>query len=167
MSRIEELENEIKVLENRKIELLKELEGEKQKKVECPFKFGDRYFLLSDNGIVVDAVWEDYKFDNDALSQGNAFEIEEEAEKESDRRVLLTRFRKFRDKCNGDWKPDFKNDNSSKYYIAFHHDDNTMTIYSYLSIEEFNLFGYFKEREDAERAIELFGNEIKRLFVEG
>lgn len=27
-------------------------------------------------------------------------------------------------------------------------------------------FGYFKNKEDAERAIELFGDEIKELFVE-
>ncbi len=167
MSRIEELENEIKGLENRKIALLKELEIEKQKEVKCPFKYGDGYFLLPSDGMVSESIWGNYKFDNRSLLQGNIFKTKEEAELEHDKRDLLTRFRQFRDKCNGDWKPDFKNDNSSKYYIAFHHDDNTMTIYSYLSIEEFNLFGYFKEREDAERAIELFGNEIKRLFVEG
>lgn len=167
MSRIEELENEIKGLENRKIELLKELEVEKQKEVKCPFEFGDIYFLLSDNGIVVDSVWEDYMFDNDALSQGNAFEIEEEAEKESNRRNLLTRFRQFRDKCNGDWTPDFKDNNSQKNYISFNHNDNMMKIYSYSNLEEFNLFGYFKNGSDAKRAIELFGEEIKRLYVEG
>ena len=36
-------------------------------------------------------------------------------------------------------------------------------IYFY---ETFSLFGYFKNEEDAERAIELFGDEIKELFVE-
>ena len=166
MSRIEELENEIKGLENRKIELLKELEVEKQKEVKCPFEFGDIYFLLSDNGIVVDSVWEDYMFDNDALSQGNAFEIEEEAEKESNRRNLLTRFRQFRDKCNGDWKPDFTNLLQGKHSIQFSYAISELVVYNSRDMDGFRLFGYFKERKDAERAIELFGDEIKRLYVE-
>lgn len=34
------------------------------------------------------------------------------------------------------------------------------------SINGFPTFGYFKNREDAERAIELFGDEIKELFVD-
>ena len=34
------------------------------------------------------------------------------------------------------------------------------------SCESFFLFGYFKNKEDAERAIELFGDEIKELFVD-
>lgn len=163
MDRIEELENEIKGLENRKIELLKELEVEKQKEVECPFKFGDRYFLLSNNGNVVDAVWEDYNFDNDALSQGNAFEIEEEAEKESNRRALLKRFRQFRDKCNGDWKPTI---NEKKYYIFFNFEEQKFKIDWFCQIGIFELLGTFKNEADAERAVELFGDEIKRLWVE-
>lgn len=170
MDRIEELENEIKGLENRKIELLKELEVEKQKEVECPFKFGDRYFLLSNNGNVVDAVWEDYNFDNDALSQGNAFEIEEEAEKESNRRALLKRFRQFRDKCNGDWKPDWEViEDSYNYYIEMYYGYGNAKLRTDWSPSSasFNLFGYFEKKEDCDRAIELFGDEIKRLFVEG
>lgn len=163
MSRIEELENEIKGLENRKIELLKELEVEKQKKIECPFKYGDKYFLLIDNGIVVDEVWEDYNFDNDVLSQGNAFEIEEEAEKERDRRILLTRFRQFRDKCNRDWKPESE---KAKYYIFLEYENLRLCVSSSMFLDSFNMFGYFKNCDDVERAIELFGDEIKRLFVE-
>ena len=30
----------------------------------------------------------------------------------------------------------------------------------------FSYFGYFKNEQDAERAIELFGDEIKELFVD-
>lgn len=30
----------------------------------------------------------------------------------------------------------------------------------------FNQFGYFKNKEDAQRAIELFGDEIKEFFVD-
>jgi len=30
----------------------------------------------------------------------------------------------------------------------------------------FHIFSYFKNEEDAERAIELFGQEIKKLFID-
>ena len=166
MSRIEELEKKIEELKAKTEELQKELEREKQKKVECPFKYGDRYFLLSDDGIVVDAVWEDYTFDNNALSQGNAFEIEEEAEKESDRRALLKRFRVFRDKCNDDWKPNFKIFMANKYNIGVDYFSGGLEARDSGNICELCLFGYFKSKEDCERAIELFGDEIKRLYVE-
>lgn len=168
MSRIEELENKIKGLENRKIELLKELELEQQKTaIEYPFKDDELHWVVYTDGGITDSIWIDNKIDTNRYAQGNIFKTKAEAIKERDRRILLTRFRQFRDKCNGDLKPDWKNQNEDKYYIAFHHNDNTMTIYHYLSIEEFNLFGYFKNKSDAERAIELFGDEIKRLFVEG
>lgn len=169
MSRIEEIQKQIEELENKTNELKKELECEKQKEVECPFKCGDRYFLLSDNGIVVDVVWEDYTFDNDAWSQGNAFEIEEEAEKESDRRALLKRFRQFRDKCNGDWKPDWNNSKFDKFFISSYigdFDEVEIFVYMERDYNHFSPFGYFKNEYDAKRALELFGNEIKRLWVE-
>ena len=34
-------------------------------------------------------------------------------------------------------------------------------------VNSFSTFGYFKSRRDAQRVIDLFGDEIKELFVEG
>lgn len=170
MSRVEELEDEIKGLENRKIELLKELEVEKQKELGFPFEHGDKYFLLTDAGNVVDGLWQNYSFDHDALSQGNVFKFKQEAKKERDRRLLLTRFRQFRDKCNGDWKPDWEViEDSYNYYIEMYYGYGNAKLRTDWSPSSasFNLFGYFEKKEDCDRAIELFGNEIKRLYVEG
>ncbi len=144
MDRIEQLTQQIQELENKTKELQEELECEKQKKVECPFKYGDSYFLLTNNGVVVDSVWEDYKFDNDALSQGNAFEIEEEAEK----------------------KPNFKIFMANKYNIGVDFFSGGLEARDSGNICELCLFGYFKNKEDCDRAIELFGDEIKRLYLE-
>lgn len=167
MSRVEEIQKQIKKLENKTQELQKELELEKQKtEIEYPFEVSEYYYYLNASRDILKNRWNNDYFEHKAYAQGNVFKTAEEAERERDKRALLTRFRQFRDKCNGDWKPDFKNDNSRKHYIAFHHNDNTMTIYYYLTLEEFNLFGYFKNASDAERAIYLFGDEIKRLWVE-
>ena len=161
MSRVEELENAIKELENRRLELLKQLELEKlTQKIEIPFKTGNIYFTITGSGRVIGRNWTPDTYHADTFLQGNAFYYEQEAEKERDRRILLTRFRQLRDKCNGDWKPE---SDEVKYYIFLKH--KNFSVSSNMMWDFFNLFGYFKNREDAERAIELFGDEIKRLWV--
>ena len=111
--------------------------------------------------------WDANGFDKRRSEIGNVFVTREEAVKEIDRLSLLTRFRQFRDKCNGDWKPDWKR--SAKFFIEFYYGDGEEGLRSewYLCSNDFNLFGYFKSKEDCDRAIELFGDEIKRLYLEG
>ena len=167
MSRIEELENEIKGLENRKIELLKELEVEKQKQeFDYPLECEEKYWYVASVGDVRDNQWTNHNVDRMYYNQGHVFKTQEEAERERDKRTLLTRFRQFRDKCNGDWKADFLKLQEEKYSIQFNYNLGTLTILNSGCIDGFRLFGYFKELKDAERAIELFGDKIKRLFVE-
>ena len=167
MSRIEELKKEIKELEEKTTALKQELKLERQKKeIDYPFNYTEKCYLLSSNGVIVEDWWSHSGNDQMRYRQGNFLKTKEEAQRERDRRDLLTRFRQYRDKCNGDWKPDFKDDNSWKYYISFDHKNNMMKIYSCWNLEEFTLFGYFKNESDAARAIEPFGDEIKRLFVE-
>lgn len=170
MSRVEELENEIKGLENRKIELLKQLELEKlTQEIELPFKTGNVYFSVTGNGRVIGRNWTPDTYHADTFLQGNAFRYEQEAEKERDRRILLTRFRQFRDKCNGDWEPAWKEiEDSYNYYIemAYVNGHEKLRVDWSPCSDSFNLFGYFKNKEDANSAIELFGDEIKRLWVD-
>ena len=167
MSRVVEIQKQIEELEKKTQELQKELEFEKNKYViDYPFEVPDSYWRLELNGVITKDWWSNDDWERHCYKQGNIFLTEEEAEKEQKRRELLIRFKQYRDKCNGDWKPDFKDVNSWKHYINFNHQHNRMNIYPCWSLEEFHSFGYFKEREDAERAIELFGDEIKRLFVE-
>ena len=83
--------------------------------------------------------------------------------KERDKRELLMRFNQFRDKCNGDWKPTI---NEKKYYIFFNFEEQKFKIDWFFKIGIFELLGTFKNEADAERAIELFGDEIIRLWVE-
>lgn len=164
MSRVEELENEIKGLENRKIELLKELEVEKQKiGFEYPFEESEEYWGLDIDGELIFDRWTGCKYDEDCFEVGNMFKTAQEAKKERDKRILLTRFRQFRDKCNGDWKPQLR---ELKYYIFLNCTDFNCSVSYDTVCNAFNLFGYFKHKTDCKRAIELFGDEIKRLWVE-
>lgn len=150
-----------KVLDD--IKALKKEEDTWEMKI--PYKYGDDYYYIQSSGDVFPDCWYDTEADNRYFSQGNTFPTKEAAELEAKRRNLLTRFRKFRNECNGDWKINW-NKNESKYYLyksSMTDDILCNDIYFY---ETFSLFGYFKNEEDALRAIELFGDEIKALFVD-
>lgn len=155
---VEELDKLKSLYEKLKIEATEEFE--------YPFAENEYYFTVSLDGDVTSSMWTNHNFDTTRYSQGNAFKTKEEAKRERDRRALLTRFRQFRDKCNGYWKPDFSQHLVDKYSIQFNYAiSDFVTVYSGHN-DNFHLFGYFKNEDDAERAIELFGDQIKRLFVE-
>ena len=125
----------------------------------------EKDWKMKSSGDVFSGRWDNIEADNKYLSQGNIFPTEQAAELEAKRRNLLTRFRAFRDECNGDWEPDWESNNDRKHYILFS-SKGELETYSTGVCNDFQLFGFFKNKEDAERAIELFGDEIEELFVE-
>lgn len=133
--------------------------------MKCPYKDGDEYYFVSANGLVKYDSWDNYDFEKRAFAQGNIFKTQQAAELEAKRRNLLTRFRAFRDECNGDWEPDFSDD-EEKYYLYYSILEECIDVGWIVLGCSFNLFGYFKNQEDAKRAIDLFGDEIKELFVD-
>lgn len=142
-------------------------EGKKKKdwKMKCPYKYGDNHYCIQSSGDVFLDSWKDIEADNSFFSQGNIFPTREAAELEAERRNLLTRFRAFRDECNDGWEPNFSN-NKEKYYLFYSTAEDCIKVVWTVLGCSFNNFGYFKNKEDAERAIELFGDEIKELFVD-
>lgn len=130
-----------------------------------PFENGDEYYLLKSSGDFQKMEWTNHLFDELSLIQGNIFTTEEAVNLEVKRRKLLTRFRAFRNECNGDWEPEW-NDNKPKYFLFFDTRDKEFKIDCLFNYINLHYFGYFKNAEDAQRAIELFGYEIKKLFVE-
>ena len=131
--------------------------------MKCPYEYGDTHYCIQSSGDVFSDSWHDIEADYGFLSQGNIFTTKQAAKLESKRRNLLTRFRAFRDECNGDWKPDFTI-NSNKYFIE--NRKGKIDVDYIWTVNSFILFGYFKNKEDVKRAIELFGDEIKKLFID-
>lgn len=134
-------------------------------KMKCPYKVGDEYWILFHDGTVDHDCWDNQILDRERLSQGCLFPTEEAAELEAKRRNLLTRFRAFRDECNGDWKVDWSKQDM-KYFLSYSQKFDVIYVNHISASERFNLFGYFKNEQDTQRAVELFGDEIKELFVE-
>lgn len=143
--------------------LYDKLKLESAEEFDYPFEEQEKYWKVGEWGEIADYNWFDNGNHTERYNQGNVFKTKPEAELERDRRALLTRFRQFRDKCNGDWKPDL---NNTKYYIYLDCDYLMLNIYSSMIRDAFNLFGYFKNKEDCQRAIELFGDDIIRLWVD-
>lgn len=135
-------------------------------KMKIPYKDGDEYWFTYSDGSVSSTFWFDRSVDKGIFDIGNAFPTEEAAKLESERRKLLTRFRAFRNECNGDWNADCTDVTQKKYYISYSEIKNGLYV-SYIVLgNHLHTFGYFKNEQDAECAIELFGDEIKELFVD-
>lgn len=148
---------------------LKEMKAEIERlengwEMKCPYNYNDSYYYIAVSGNVLQDCWCDFEGEKESFEAGNIFKTKEAARLEAKRRNLLTRFRAFRDECNGDWKAEFTN-TCNKYFIR-NYCDKLDTDYIW-SADAFVLFGYFKNKNDALKAIDLFGDEIKELFVEG
>ena len=160
MTRIEELEKQIQELQH-------ELEVEKQKTViDYPFEESEEYWGLDIDGELIFDRWIGCKYDEDCFEVGNMFKTAQEAKKERDKRILLTRFRQFRDKCNGDWKPNWGDMQEEKYYIVIHSITAQCNVEFALLENAMSQFGYFTNVKDCLRALQLFENEIIRLWVD-
>lgn len=167
MSTIAELEDKVKVLMD-EIETLKQ--QEKTEEFEYPFEEDEQYWVLYQDGDINYGTWNNYRIDTKRYDQGNIFKTKQEAERERDKRALLTRFRQFRDKCNEEWKQKREDRiDFNGYHIEIYNgtDDGMLLRSDWDPVcERFCLFGYFKKQVDCDRAIELFGDEIKRLYLE-
>lgn len=139
-----------------------ESKTEKDWEMKCPYKYGDEHYNLQPSGDVFLDHWEGIEADNRYFSQGNVFPTEQAAVLEAKRRNLLTRFNAFRDECNGNWKPNWTDEGEFKYCLRVRKGE-VLTNYYWLD-NMFVPFGYFKTKRDAERAIELFGDEIKNYL---
>ena len=155
----EELEHEIAELESKLIYKKRVL-----KRLRSVNKNG-RYFLCSDGTIseliptINNEIWEN------SIKQGNTFKTIKDAEKERDRRELLHEFNQFRDERNNGWTPDWKDFNTSKYFIAVDSDGYLKSVSMY-GTDSFVQFGYFHNYKDCMDAIEKFGDRIKELYID-
>ncbi len=166
MTNLETLKQQTADLEAKLEEMKAEIDRlENGWEMKCPYNYNDSYYYIAVSGNVSQDCWCDFEGEKESFEAGNIFKTKEAAELESKRRNLLTRFRAFRDECNDGWKPDWMSGLYNKYFFKFINGD--FSIDYYVETNMFHTFGYFKNKEDAQCAIDLFGDEIKELFVEG
>ena len=152
-----------------KLEKLKKEREELDKRIET-LEYAERIFeeekvyYVDQFGNVNCGKWNNFVWIDGAFSQGHIFRTKQAAGLEAKRRNLLTRFRVFRDECNDGWKPDWNDHNSKKWVIA-KNEEGICAMWT-VGLNVFSYFGCFKNRFDTERAIELFGDEIQKLFID-
>jgi hypothetical protein len=162
MTNLETLKQQAADMEAKLNEMKAEIERlGKGWEMKCPYKDRDKYYIVNSRGLVKFLFWDNCVANKKTFNQGHIFPTKQAALLEAKRRNLLTRFRAFRDECNGDWKPDW----SDKKWDINYTEEEVKALWTNVT-NSFSIFGYFKNSEDAERAIELFGDEIKELFVD-
>lgn len=164
MGKLEEFKEERAALNKKVAELDKTIET--LMNAQWFFEEGEDIWFVDQFGNIQWARWGNQAWSDVSFTQGHIFKTEKEARLEAQRRNLLQRFKMFRDKCNDGWKPDF-NLADEHFYFIIAEDNRFLSCESSKWDNAFNLFGYFKNISDCEKALELFGDEIIELFVEG
>lgn len=130
-------------------------------------KYGENYYFIYPDGQVLSAVWLNSEMDNGMYNQNNVFETRQEAMLESERRTLIARIQRFRDKCNSSKKAlDWNKFNQEKYFISYDASSGDLVVSSNRITNDLSMFGYFATYSCAEAAIIQFGAKIKRLILE-
>ena len=149
MNKIDELENKIKELS----EEIERLKAEKEKEVWKP-KNGDKYWLISHNGYVVQVRWMGDEAEDDIYAIGNVFRTQEEAEFRAEQLKVEAELRRFARPFDEDER---------NWAIIFDVDEKEITIDNERSYQSCNI--HFASKEIAQKAIDTVGAErIKKYY---
>ena len=130
-------------------------------------EYGKEYYYIYPDGNVYSTAWVNTTMDKGMYNQNNVFGTHQEAFLERERRALIARIHRFRDKCNSSEKAlDWNKFNQEKYFISYDVSSGDLFVSSNRITNDLNLFGYFATYSGAETAIIMFGAKIKRLFLE-
>lgn len=83
--------------------------------------------------------------------------------KHYDKILIFRKLLEVADYLNGDWKPDWNNQEQYKYVIAYNHTEKTFDTDYFRYLSENTV--YFSSKENAKKAIEIIGEEeLKQFF---
>lgn len=171
----EELEKEVKRLEEQITELrikILESKGElipyKPYEVEVPEDL-EEYYMLEEGGDVLKAHTYSEKWRRKTFIRGLAFETREQAEQYDKKRILINKMNDWAKKHNGDWEPDWKDDDETIHEVQIdrfpmYMCDSPLVINEVEEVRSASIFPYFHSYETAREFIEEFGGEIEEVF---
>ena len=162
----EELEQEVKRLEEQIKDLKATLEEKVEKKpyeVEVPEDVGDNYFI-GEYGNIYSLEGCNMNLARIQYRLGLAFKTEEEAEQHLKESILLFKLRKWAEEHNGGWTPNWDDFEEKQYHVVYDYEDKQFYVcYEHYS-ETFTKLPYLKSYNLAEQFIEEFGDEIKEVL---
>lgn len=129
-------------------------------------EYGEKYYFIYYDGDVYSTIWINSEMDNGIYNQNNVFATREEALLESERRALVAKIQRFRDKCNDGKQINWEDISQEKYFICYDSWTDDLFVSKSNVINNLVVFGYFLDEDDAENAAERFDKQIRKLFIE-
>lgn len=101
------------------------------------------------------------------FENGLFFETKEEAEQYLKECKLIFKLKQWAKLKNDGWKQDWEEDEGKKWYVYYNHIEESLKVMWGYNSTNFIKLPYFKTEEIAQACIDLFGEEIKEVLVNG
>jgi len=95
---------------------------------------------------------------------GLYFDTKEEAEQFKREQTLIKKIKCWAKEQQGEWEPDWNNENEGKHYMGYHYEDKSIYVVTNKSCDSFLKLPYFKSKEITRACIDEFGDEILEVF---
>ena len=95
---------------------------------------------------------------------GLLFDTKEEAEQFKREQTLIKKIKCWAKEQQGDWQPDWSNENEGKHYMGYHYEDEFIYVVTNKHCDAFLKLPYFKSKEITRACIDEFGDEILEVF---
>ena len=118
---------------------------------------GDEYYYYISTGIYSNTA-------SDDELRVNAYKTEKEADNAYNKAVAIEKIKRRILELQGDWKPDFDDNYSSKYTIRYDHRDNSFVHDGWKRVKYCMLIPYMENKETALTIINEFHEELKLIF---
>ena len=169
---IEELNLEYKNKMDALMEEYKAKVKEVTKKEEPFIEKGQKYFCIDSTEFVCSNIYSNNLIHQRRLNIGNCFpyteknkeQVEKEVKLIAERRKLQSEMEQFA-RENNDCEIDWNDGRQDKYYLYIDYTENNIRKGYALSSRHFNTV-YFTSEETAKKALEKFGNRIKKLYLD-
>ena len=159
-------EQKIQELSRKIDELKQELEQLQKKSYEISYLEEDTtmYYIDDYTGKILHKVFDPDDHHKCLYDIGLYFDTKEEAEQFKREQTLIKKIKCWAKEQQGEWEPDWNNENEGKHYMGYHYEDKSIYVVTNKSCDSFLKLPYFKSREIAQACIDEFGEEILEVF---
>ena len=119
---------------------------------------GDEYYYYTSIGTLCSNTSADYEL------RVNVYRTEKEADNAYNKAVAIEKVKWRLLELQGDWKPDFDDNCSSKYTIRYDHIDNSLVHHGWKRVKHCVLIPYMKDKDIVNTVINEFYKELRLIF---
>ena len=102
--------------------------------------------------------------DRHSYKTGLLFDSYKEVNQFLKEQTLIKKIKCWAKEQQGDWKPNWSNENEGKHYMGYHYEDKSIYVVTNKSCDSFLKLPYFKSKEISLACIDEFGDEILEVF---